>query len=754
MENDDLIVKNGDDVAIIFSMNSRVIICSWYDKINILQSRQLSENLRFFTAEEAIDILTFSITEEMIIEVSKNFDLRYDTSFRYLRNLRLLKSVDKDNPTERIRILEKIKRYIFEERLIKTDYRRRFFEQQSITLYGLGDEFLVLEKILESLTLPFQKVGKPVEKTLRQIATFGDQETEIIEMLNLAASKLSENPEKKLKIVAPSSYHGKMDLYASLFNIDLCYPRLCLKDYRPFRELLNRIRRRTTYSDYLIPSDSDNAVDIQVKEELKRLLDQVANLDIPTSILLDYLENKGRNNFEPVDKVGTELTASLDRTEDADIVLILGFNSSLLASVKDRDFLNDQEKAAYSFALTSAEENQAREELFRQRLSRISELHLSFTPIVGNQETKPLFAGEDGYEFQEREYLIRERYSSKADLILFGKYELAHRRFHVLDSRGEYLRSLRLGGVNCYDNSTRFSASIIPDHLSYSSLSKYLKCPYMFFAEQVLGLQDFEENLATKLGIVLHQIMENFNRSGEFHSDVDLSRLGLTAKEDYYLRKILQSFSDNFGFIREYHRGLGKLSVTPEMSFDIEVEPETRFVGRYDAVFSDGKYYMILDYKSGAERFDKEAVSYGFSTQLPIYLWAAKRLFPDQTSLGAFIAPIVAKKGAEKDLRLIGMTAQPTLLQVKFLEAEHFIKSFSRIQLAEAEECRLIEMVDDMIHRALQEMKDGKFSITPKRFKSHSSCQFCSYKDLCSFTLDQVIHLDSSETKSEEADYE
>ena len=93
-----------------------------------------------------------------------------------------------------------------------------------------------------------------------------------------------------------------------------------------------------------------------------------------------------------------------------------------------------------------------------------------------------------------------------------------HRRGSVSEPRGPPLRPIDF---------TARPASYKPAAYSVSSLERYLQCPFRFFSERVLGLQEDPEDEATlnpkELGIFVHEVFQKFfeewNRQG---------RLGIT----------------------------------------------------------------------------------------------------------------------------------------------------------------------------------------------------------------------------------
>lgn len=731
-------------------MYPQVVICSIQNKLNILRDRPIDQHLRFFTVSDAIDMLTFKMSDELALEVAKTFSLGFAVSRRYLQSVRLLKPSADGKNSSHVRTLLDIKKYLLSESLLKKDYRRELLGRNSLKLVGFPEEFAELIPLLDFYRLSYEIVDISPTPKICYISSYDDQEKEIVETLHLLSSLLTSEPDITVVLIAPSSYHTKVALFADLYGLTVNFEHSKLGHFDLFSRVVQAVRQKQPYRLLLEEAEADETLS-KVKNMTVELLEEVSHLDLPPELLAEYLEEKGKTLEVANDEASFSLCTDFENLDPEAYVFALGFNTQLLPAVKDRDFLSDAEKLEFSFALPSYVLNSARERRVQKTLWALPRSFLSFASVAGGQEVQPLFADSPHFVYRKGGCRTAERYSIEADRLLLAKYDQAHRRYHIFEEQGAYFEKIGLGPVVDYDNSSRFFTPFTPEHLSYSSISTYFKCPYMYFAERVLKLQEFEETLAAKAGTIVHSLLERFNRTGQLDSDVDLDSVTSSPQEKFYLGKMLHSFAAHSDFLIGYHRDLSGFKVFSEQTFALPLTSQTSFEGRFDAVFSDGEDYLIIDYKSGAEKFDREAVPAGFSTQLPLYAWAARRLYPQQRCLGAFIAPVIATS-SRPDLRLIGFTAAPAPLQVKFSGAEEVIRSFKKSVLDAEQEEKLLEEVEGQLRKALENMSKGEFPITPKRYKTHSSCQFCSYKDLCAYTLDQVIRLDETDSSSEVED--
>ena len=66
----------------------------------------------------------------------------------------------------------------------------------------------------------------------------------------------------------------------------------------------------------------------------------------------------------------------------------------------------------------------------------------------------------------------------------------------------------------------------VKDHISYSSISKYLRCPRQWYYDYVVAPEEKEENLSLTLGTVYHyhadgSLRRQYHRRSEMHTHGD-----------------------------------------------------------------------------------------------------------------------------------------------------------------------------------------------------------------------------------------
>ncbi len=195
---------------------------------------------------------------------------------------------------------------------------------------------------------------------------------------------------------------------------------------------------------------------------------------------------------------------------------------------------------------------------------------------------------------------------------------------------------------------------------SASRLEEYAKCPYRYFANQVLGLEDPREDVnARQKGTIMHQVLERYGRARFQAREARLR--GRDAAREFCLRELDQALQD-YPLIRrrkyelelDYEElqetllrfldfELARFETAPllpkyfEFSFGTSGEPDApaleirdgervmNLTGKIDRIDVDpeGRFGLVFDYKRNAE-FKREGFESGASLQLQIYLLAMR----------------------------------------------------------------------------------------------------------------------------------
>ena len=304
---------------------------------------------------------------------------------------------------------------------------------------------------------------------------------------------------------------------------------------------------------------------------------------------------------------------------------------------------------------------------------------------------------------------------------------------------------------------------------SISQLETYAKCPYKYFAERVLKLKPIEEPTeeieALEMGTLLHIILYEFyselsrkniilQNAGEKDLDYAYQFIFKVAEEkiekanfrsplsffekekvlgikgerkNSLLFKFLMAEKENKdGFIPKYFEksfgqpdngDFNKSSLT-----DLSVKG-TNIRGKIDRIDIDktDKKFKVIDYKTGGKMPTARDLLEGISLQLPLYMYAAKKLIEAQISVDSnpSSAEIYSLKFSDSDFG-----RKP----IKNTESRK--KNITEDEIISANN-DLIEICLDAIEKYVTSIAKGKFNLTTLKDREYKVCKYCNFRSIC-----------------------
>jgi ATP-dependent helicase/nuclease subunit B len=295
---------------------------------------------------------------------------------------------------------------------------------------------------------------------------------------------------------------------------------------------------------------------------------------------------------------------------------------------------------------------------------------------------------------------------------------------------------------------------------SISQLETYAACPYKYFAERILNLEPIEEPTeeieALEMGSLLHSILyefytelkkkkillyqadgkqfqeaedlifkiaeakveaANFNAALSFFEIEKILGINGNRKNSILYKFLEEERNNDEGYVPEYFElSFGKINQSQE-EFRIG---ETKFRGKIDRVDVDHseKRFRVVDYKLGGKKPSPDDLYKGLSLQLPLYMYAAKKLIQaqlkkDYEPAGSEIFSL--KYQEEKFGR------QPIKLSRKKTTAEE------DVELNE----ELIKICLEAVEKYVAAIQEGKFHLSMLEDREIKVCQYCNFRAIC-----------------------
>lgn len=312
------------------------------------------------------------------------------------------------------------------------------------------------------------------------------------------------------------------------------------------------------------------------------------------------------------------------------------------------------------------------------------------------------------------------------------------------------------------------------------------ECPFKFFAGEGLNLKERVEYKVQvpDIGNILHAVMSRFgrdlkreNRAWASVGDVELSgRVEKIINEltPHVHNKILLS-TKTLEHRRERIKKVAVESLTRLIELDkvSEFHPqifETNFnesdttrtigdvkidlVGRIDRIdlSDDGKYFLIIDYKTGKATLSLQKIFYGLSLQLVIYLSAAKNLAEiggrEEGAMLYCLLKILSGKGrndseatedGSKELKMHGLIRVDEEIKNAVDSTGDFVDLAKKNLVSRADFQTIIDYAEKILDETAEKILSGCIEVKPAKFSAEEdACKYCLYSALCNF--DRAAH--------------
>lgn len=472
-----------------------------------------------------------------------------------------------------------------------------------------------------------------------------------------------------------------------------------------------------------------------------------------------------------------------DINSDFEYYFVLGFNQGILPKVlKDEDFLSDLKKKEYKI-LTSMDKNIFEKEKVINKITNFKNIFLSYKLKSGALEYyKSSLIDELG--LLEKEETITYNYSDIYNKIILSK------RLDNLIKFNEISPDLSLLYNNYkdinylkYNNEyKKIDNNLLLKYLdnnlllSYSSLDNYYRCSFRYYINNILKLNKYEETFMTYIGNLFHDILSkaflpNFNFEEEFNNYINDKKH--TNKELFFINKLKQDLIYTIDVIKKQdnYNSLDNALYEQKIFVNKDKNIKITFMGIIDKLkyknIDNKNILAIIDYKTGNPEIDINNSYYGISMQLPIYLYLSKHLDLENVEIAGFYLQKVIHsklnyqenkdyfKELEKLYRLEGYSNSNTDILNKFdnsYDNSEVIKGmktskngfYNYTKVLNSDQIdKLINIVDEKIDNAVDNILSGDFSINPKKIgKELKGCEFCKFKDICHMKEDDIILLE------------
>ena len=302
------------------------------------------------------------------------------------------------------------------------------------------------------------------------------------------------------------------------------------------------------------------------------------------------------------------------------------------------------------------------------------------------------------------------------------------------------------------------------------------ECPFKFFAGDGLNLQERVEYKvqAPDIGNILHAVMSRFGRdlqrenrpwssvgavelggrvdnilntiTPRLHNKILLSTKTLEHRRERVKKVAVESLKRLIDLDKasDFHPQIFEASFHSDKPVG---DTALQLSGRIDRIdlSGDGKYFLIIDYKTGKASLSLRKIFHGLSLQLAIYLGAAKNLV-GECEPGAMLYCLLrisnksgrtdadaAAKGND-ELKMPGLIRIDDAIKKAVDSTENFV-DFSKKNLVSRDDLQtVIDYAEKILATTAEKILGGCIEVKPARLSADDdACKHCAFAALCNF---------------------
>lgn len=773
-------------------LNEGFIICDTEKKQEIIKNENSFKNYIFLSLDELKNKILGECEKNAIFALIDKYDMSFELAEEYIKYIPYV--INNKYNDLKLDSLVSAKNYLIENDLFKVD---NFFlyrlNQFPVTFVDIDDT--PENKILFNIVKKYAKVYEyksNLKKYEVQIYSYKNITDECVDVFN-QIKKLNNEGISLNNIYIENvddSYSFIFNRLSKHYNIPIMLPKR--------RNILTTDIAKSFLS---LSNECDS-----YEEILSKLDNQSVYFNVIFNLIVDYnLEDKNPFHYKSFfkHKLSTiaykqkkyEQMVSTDgknKYSDNDYVFFVGLNLGRVPKTfKDEGYLNDIQLEKLGLS-TSIIKNKYSKDIIIEKLINTKNIFISYKERAADEELPSNLVKELGVipKYKNIDYGLSECEDNLRLLTALSnlnkyrindgaldKYKLDNIEFLTYDNKYKGLSNEQIESL-FKDKKLRFS---------YSSIKKFFACPFSYYCDKLLGLDEFESNMAARLGTFSHSVLEDsYNDDFNFKDSVikNKEENAQNNKDRFYFKMMESVLSSliEFNRLHEDKCELKLIKREPHFSYETNDYIYHGYIDKLLYTEKDGEIYAaIIDYKTGKDVISLDNVEDGFNLQLPTYMFLLNSyeefkgkkinivgIYLQKVNIIALDNSIDIEEQRNKKFRLEGYSSN-NLFLLRMLDPDYSssdyiagmgmkmdgnFKQFAKI-ISQKESDELITLVGKLADNASFRIHAAKFDISPIRIEGkNKSCAFCKHKDICNVKYEDFIELEKKPFKKVEKDGE
>jgi len=759
------------------------IICPSNIKETILKAIPPFTHIKFITKKELLKNVFFDYDYSAIYYLHKQYGYSFDNAEEILNNISNIKNVS-DKTYELLNIYNDLK----DKNLLKINTLfKRSFDGYTVYVYGYSELDVEIKHALHFLNIEYNYIQNHSPLPKHKVIHFHSIEDEVLYVFNKIGSlvdsgislnniylfTLPDNYELLIKKIS-SYYSFPVEGLTStrLFDSPIFKKYLSLLDIYDYKDAYKQLENTIKVDSFDVLSILTNIIidlsDIKFeKDDFKKML-----------IYISKKTNIKNIMYKEAIKICDE--NSVLSTDDH--VFMLGFSLDAYPKIStDIDLLSDREKTLLD-KNTSTITNAINKQKLINFLSKNNNVYISYKDKMNKQEFYPSllikelgFIVEDGIIDNTRYSIDYAMFETASYKDLMYKYNVVSKYIDEFNDTLNYKSYSHLfTPINDYNGDSNMK-------ISYTQIEEYYECAFKYFVKRILKANIFEESFSLRLGSFFHLVLEDALNNAickENYTSI-IEESFVDDKEKFFVELLMPQIINVSQKNKEFISNSSYNDVHGEQEFSCAIDNNTILVGKADKIMIDNEdnKVIVIDYKTGKDKFDKKKNRFGLGLQLPLYATLLNHTYPALDVSGLFIQNILidttndietdidksywlhgllyndAKTikrmdhtiGTVVDNKTGKLTTNSKFIKVKISDKGVVSGGSSKKEFDE-----LVINAREKTVSAVDNIRNGNFDINPKCIDndSYSSpCKFCECFDICFKDSNDVVHLSTKEDK-------
>lgn len=713
---------------------------------------------KIYTKEEILSSYYFRLDEKAVFSAMKYFSCSYENAKMYLRELYPLKDLNQEKSTKLLAFVKHLKE---EHLLIPNPYFEVQMKGKSIGVIGYEQD-RELQAICSYEEFPLE-----AGENRPSVFSFDDVQKEIAYVYNDICEKIKRGTpkEKIIVIIQDSTIQKEWNRVGKSIGFGESFPKeSCWFEIPKYLFIFKEIEQLGISSFLAKEEKSEEEKNIQAWIEKYELTSLPEKRAIET--IRSLLKEQKEKIVMPHAITGR---SDLPLPREDIYYYILGCYQGVYPSIqKNIGYFLDEEKEKLGRTPSYLLNQNAKKKVL-YFLTNAKHLCVSYTTsLSGNTMHPSSLIRELGLVEMKNPVQNHIYLSSSARYIADDAYDLK-RKYGESSPIAEGYFALFPKENYHVGNFESFSFPI-EEHrkYSYSKIKKYFQCPFLYYLSEVLKLDPFSNSYASIFGSISHAVLKRFYEPNfsfsEVYEEEKMAALATASTQGYvaspedlfFLSKNKKELEKVIDILKYYHEHQPIAKVHCEAHLECSLSPTITLQGNIDKIMiTESEKYIVVDYKSGSERFEKELLPYGYSMQLPTYAYLMKKSGKFQGKIiGLFIEPLMISSLEQsndlsftmKKLKWDGIFSDhmEDLYEMDHCyQDSHFIsglatdkegnlKKYALPHLFSEEELEnMLQLVEKLYLQADEEIQKGKFSISPQKVGKENPCEYCPFGDIC-----------------------